>query len=240
MRYDNMAAKQNVVIKGGIVAEAVPQGSIAPYVDPLGMMRNMSSNIAVLSLLSVLYNGASPFRRIWIGADYDRFVQMIMSVEDFTYENLLQLAGQGLPADFASAGEMGAEASWDMAGEMGAGGEFGAFSFPFASISRLAGNLAGKVMPKLAGVMGGVGSSMLGKAAQAVAGNVAQRVIDNPEVAIDAVSSALKRRRDPETPYAGRVSGPLPMRVSGRNEYNEDGTYQDELFDQDQYYNDEY
>jgi hypothetical protein len=73
IKYENVGDQQQVVITGDLVAEAVPQGSIAPYVNASMLTDGIGLNMNAVPVLSMLYNGNSDLRRMWRGSKYREF-----------------------------------------------------------------------------------------------------------------------------------------------------------------------
>jgi len=88
IRWDSLSDGQVLNLRGEFMVEAVPQGSVAPYVTPSLLTQQMTFQINTYPLLQSLYNGIFPiFRRMYIAQDYDRILREVlpnMTSDNFT------------------------------------------------------------------------------------------------------------------------------------------------------------
>lgn len=73
LRYDNVSYGQQVNVTGKLWCEAVPSANLAPYVKDQIMNVNRWCRASAQRLCAALYNGNSPFKRIWVLSDWVRF-----------------------------------------------------------------------------------------------------------------------------------------------------------------------
>lgn len=73
LRWDNVSYGQQVNVSGKLWCEAVPSANLAPYVKDSIMNVNRWCRASAQRLCAALYNGNSPFKRIWVLSDWVRF-----------------------------------------------------------------------------------------------------------------------------------------------------------------------
>lgn len=90
IRYDAVGQGQQVRINGMLNTESVAKGSLAPYVQDQVMNARIASDVNVLPLIWMLYNGASEFKMSWIQSEYDSW--RMTQIRHMTAETLNDLA----------------------------------------------------------------------------------------------------------------------------------------------------
>ena len=92
VRYDKLGNGQDLVCVGIGLVEAVPQGTLAPYLRSSAVTGQMSFASNLIPFLNFLYNGPSPFRRFYVEKDYmTRITNEVVPL--LTMENLLNWPG---------------------------------------------------------------------------------------------------------------------------------------------------
>jgi len=148
IRWDHLSKGQVISVRGDILMEAVPQGSIAPYVTANTFAANMSFQVNAFPMLQAIYNSSFPiFRRLYVGTEYDHIVRNILpelTAEYFTrHESSPEI-------------EMAASASGifsDIGGELG--GLFGK---------------RGRTIGSSLGALGDIGTQLMGRRFGSAAG----------------------------------------------------------------------
>lgn len=77
IRWDGLSNQQQLKVDGVVNAQCIPEGSIAPFVQPAAMYSDTAHNLNAITLLAELYNGDSPLRRNWTGETYDEFMRTV-------------------------------------------------------------------------------------------------------------------------------------------------------------------
>lgn len=90
IRYDSVGSGQQVRINGMLNTESVAKASLAPYVQDQVMNARIASDVNVLPLIWMLYNGASEFKMSWIQSEYDSW--RMTQIRHMTAESLNDLA----------------------------------------------------------------------------------------------------------------------------------------------------
>lgn len=90
IRWDDVGDGQSLSLRGKLLVQCVPEGTIAPYVSVSQNTNDMSQQMNVYPLLNALYNGRwDLFRRIYSGTAYDAAVAAVHKL------SLGQLASTG-------------------------------------------------------------------------------------------------------------------------------------------------
>lgn len=146
IRYDAVGPGQQVRINGMLNTESVAKGSLAPYVQDQVMNARIASDVNVLPLIWMLYNGNSEFKMSWVQSEYEAW--RLTKIRHMSAESLNDLAdgdsrvqtameaaglfqgiigglghavGGALDGIIGAAGQFGASAR----GQFGASGQFG-------------------------------------------------------------------------------------------------------------------
>lgn len=90
IRYESVGAGQQVRINGMLNTESVAKGSLAPYVQEQVMNARIASDVNVLPLIWMLYNGNSEFKMSWVQSEYDSW--RMAQIRHMTAESLNDLA----------------------------------------------------------------------------------------------------------------------------------------------------
>ncbi len=75
IRWDAMSNQQLITVNGKINCQCIPEGKIAPFVQPQAMYMPGSANLNAMTLLSEIFNGNTEVRRNWDGPSYDAFTR---------------------------------------------------------------------------------------------------------------------------------------------------------------------
>lgn len=102
IRWDGLSKDQQIKIDGVLMAQCIPQGIIAPFVQSAAMYSDSVTNLNAMTFVSELYNGPSPFRRMWTGEAYDDFMKNVFP--NFNSEMVVEWAQPKLIATANSSG----------------------------------------------------------------------------------------------------------------------------------------
>ncbi len=75
IRWDAMSNQQLITVNGKINCQCIPEGTIAPFIQPQAMYMPGASNLNAMPFLAELYNGNTEVRRNWDGPSYDAFTR---------------------------------------------------------------------------------------------------------------------------------------------------------------------
>ena len=77
IRWDGLSDGQQMKVDGVINAQCIPEGAIAPFVQSAAMYSDSAQNLNAMTFVSELYNGDTPFRRIWVADAYEEFIRTV-------------------------------------------------------------------------------------------------------------------------------------------------------------------
>ena len=100
VRINGAISPQIVKVDGCVQVQVVPQGRLVPFVQAQSMFSASSLTLDVLTFVTELYNGPSPFRRMWIGDQYDEFMQSTFrqfspsTIINWNFQKLISMAAR--------------------------------------------------------------------------------------------------------------------------------------------------
>ena len=95
LKWDAFSDNQNLRMDGVFFADCVPGGTTAPFVQESAMRVQRCLDVNSITVLSELYNGETPFRRIWGGKEYTSFNEQFVRTLDMPL--LKELAYRAFP-----------------------------------------------------------------------------------------------------------------------------------------------
>ena len=76
IRWDNMGQGMQLAVSGKLWVQSIPTSKLAPFVKQNIMSKSRWCDEAATTLLAALCSGPGPFRRVWVDAEYRRFIEV--------------------------------------------------------------------------------------------------------------------------------------------------------------------